>query len=350
MSSAAPASAIATPGADPNTRGISPAYPIGYEPRLVEDAVLAMLRGRAEERVFRTERDALYTIADPDEREARFSAVHTAWFERLGLAGPVPEALGEQPTVASGTARCLVIRAASSREEGAELFVAAGAGVTGASHRTAVLRLYPGAFANQEALRALLRRELMHVADMLAPGFGYTPRWVGAATEMLPDALLRERYRVLWDTSVDGRLTRRGWAPPGVRATRLGEFAAAFPMLGRQTGVAFRRLFADRRPTHAELVQFAAEPARILEAGRVGRRRAPHPGERCPLCGCPTHAFEPDAGRLPREARAGIQESFPAWRPAHGLCRQCADLYRARLRLANPETSRSASPPSLPGP
>jgi len=334
--------------ADQDTRAISPTYTIGYEPRLVEEAVMTVLRGRAEERAFRTERDEIYTIADPDEREARFCTVHAAWFERLGLTEPVAEALREQSSVAAGTIRVLVTRASSRREEGAELFVAAGAGEIDASRRTVVLQLRPGAFADREALRALLRHELTHVADMLDPAFGYTPRWVGAATETLPDALLRERYRVLWGTCVDGRLARRGWAPPGVRTTRLGEFAAAFPMLGQHTEAAFARLFAGWRPTHPDLVRFAAEPERILEGRRVRERRAPHPGERCPLCGFPTHAFEPDPGRLPREVRARIQESFPGWRPAHGLCRQCADLYRARLRLANPETSRSASPPSLP--
>jgi hypothetical protein len=336
--------------ADEDTGAVSPTYTIGYEPRLVEDAVMAVLPGRAEEPVFRTERDGLYTISDRDEREARFSAVHVAWFERLGLAQPVTDALREQPSVAARTTGCLVTGAASRREEGAELFVAAGASGTETGRRTAVLRLCPGAFADRETLRALLRHELMHVADMLAPTFGYTPRWVGAATEMLPDALVRERYRVLWNTSVDGRLARRGWTPPGVRATRLAEFTGAFPMLGRHTGAAFERLFAGRRPTHTELVQFAVEPERILEAGRGGERQPPHPGERCPLCGCPTHVFEPDPGHLSRDVRARIQASFPEWTPAHGLCRQCADLFRARLRLVTPRASRSAVPPSLPRP
>ena len=36
------------------------------------------------------------------------------------------------------------------------------------------------------------------------------------------------------------------------------------------------------------------------------------------------------ARALPADVVAHVTAQFPAWAPAHGLCRQCADLYRAR--------------------
>lgn len=307
-------------------------FSIEYEPELVEEAVLAAMRGCREAGEFRVSRDTLYLIPDAEERETRFRAFHTAWFERLGLGEVIAETVRERPSIPAKTDRCLVTLAPSHRDEGAELFVATRAAAAGsATQRTAVLRLRPESLTERDRLRTFLRHELLHLADMLDPQFGYTPGLTLEAGR-LPDAVFRERYRVLWDTYVDGRLQRRGWAPPGARAERLQEFATAFPMLGERTGETFERLFEASPHTHADLVAFAAEPERAL--GR--RRRGPHPGERCPLCGSPTYAFEPEPEGFPRALRERIRRSFPAWDPADGLCRQCADLYRAAAGAGAP--------------
>lgn len=303
-------------------------FPIDYEPRLVEAAVLAALRGRRGEAEFRAERDAVYEVADPEDREARFRRLDAAWFERVGLGDAVGAAIREQPAVSAGTSRCLVVLAPSRREEGADLLVAADAGPEATPRRTLFLQLRAETLADPERLRSLLRRELLHVADMLDPAFGYAPEAFAAAARQMPLSLLRARYHVLWAVAVNGRLVRRGWAPAGIRAERFREFARTFPMLGKRTEAAFVRFFDERGITHAELVAFAAEPGCAAGPGRGG----PHPGERCPLCGCPTYAFEPDPERLPDAVRERIRRSAPMWQPADGLCRQCADLHRAAAR------------------
>jgi hypothetical protein len=56
----------------------------------------------------------------------------------------------------------------------------------------------------------------------------------------------------------------------------------------------------------------------------------PGHGGHCPLCQFPTYTFEPQPDRLSTSVIAHIQQDFPAWRPAHGVCPQCAELYRAR--------------------
>lgn len=300
---------------------------IEYEPRLVEEAVFRAVRGREEEAVFRTERDRLYEIADPDARETGFRALHAAWFDRLGLGLEIARALQAQPFVAARIARCLVAFASSGGDEGAELFVLPENGDAEPLQGAVVIRLEPATLTLPDRLRSLLRHELLHIHDMLDPRFGYAPRLPMAEAGPAHEQLLRDRYRVLWDAFIDGRLVRLGWAPSGIRDERLKDFALAFPMLGERTEEAFGRFFDGACLTHAELVAFAVDPG-----GALGRKRGgPHPGERCPLCGFPTHDFEPEPDQLPQEVREMIREFFSDWDPANGLCRQCADLYRVQL-------------------
>ena len=318
------------------TTGGAPAAPLEYDPRLVEDGTVAALRGRPEEGAFYDERETLYTVDDPEERETRFRALHMAWFGRLGFVALIADAFSEQRSVVAGVGRHLVAGARSSRDEGAELFVAGGEDPAGPVQRTLLLRLRPETFRDPLRLRSLLRRELTHVADMLDPAFGYDPRTLRGGDTPLPEPLLRERYRVLWAAAVAGRLARRRWAPPGARVERLREFTATFPMLGTDAEAAFDRVFGGDCATHAALLAVAVRPE-----GPLGTAPArPRASERCPLCRCATHDFEPDPMSLPSAVREQIRPAVPDWDPADGLCRQCADLYRARVWLEERRRSR----------
>jgi hypothetical protein len=226
-----------------------------YEPALVEAAVLAAVRARPE--TFHRERDPLYAIADGETREAAFVALHARWFQRLGLDRWLPDALAERPQVAAACERCVVLRARAAAAEGADLLVAAPRAPT------LLVRCTPERLAAPAAALAMLRHELLHVADMLDHDFGYEPR-LPHEDGRLPAGRLAERYRVLWDAYVDGRLVAGARAPAAVLAERLREFRAAFPELGDGAGAAFRRFFDARRRTHAELIAFATagrEPA-----------------------------------------------------------------------------------------
>jgi len=297
--------------------------PVEYEPRLIEHAVLLAVSGRDEELEFRARRDRVYEIADPEERERVFRAFHAAWFERLGLDHPVRRALLEEPRIVAETRACVVALAFSKQAEGADLFVAP----SDAGGRTVGIRLRPERFTDEDGLLRFLRHELLHIADMLDPGFRYTRDLRGLESDAAYARLIKDRYRVLWGVSVDGRLVRRGVAPVVVRTARLAEFARAFAMLGDQTEEIFKHFFEATSPTHPELAAFALNPSRFVG----GDRQGPSPGERCPLCRLPTHAFEPDPDRLPPELLGRVRDGFPEWEPRDGLCRQCADLYRSRL-------------------
>ena len=237
---------------------------IEYEPRFIEEAVFYAVRGRQGEPVFRAERDRLYEVGDPEAREAGFHAFHAAWFERLNLGEGLDEALREQPSVAANVTRCLVASASSSGDEGAELFVSRESGQAGAQGRAVVIRLKPETLTLPDRLRLLLRHELLHIADMLDSHFGYEPRLPASAVDPARERLLRDRYRVLWDAYIDGRLARLGWAPAGARAVRLSEFKRAFPMLGEFTEMFFDRFFSATSFRHAELVAVVVEPEAVL--------------------------------------------------------------------------------------
>jgi hypothetical protein len=207
--------------------------------------------------------------------------------------------------------RCAVGRPERRGDAGADLLV-------GPSVRLLRLLLAPETLLAPAALLPFLRRELQHVADMLDPRFGYAPHLPAVAGGPAYERLLRDRYRVLWDVTVDGRLVRAGLLEPAVRQARRREFLAAFSGLA-DAEERFAQLFADPAPTHAGLTAF------VLATARGAR-----PGGACALCGFPTSDLEPDPAALAAETGGEIAADFPEWTAAEGCCRQCADLYRAR--------------------
>jgi len=293
-------------------------FRVEYEPRLVEAAVLAAVRGGLEERVFLQERDRVYEIADVEAREATFSALHARWFERLALDGPLRLALDERPEITAGCDRCLVARAVVERDESADLRVA------GDALPTLLVCVRPETVSRPARLLDFLRHELLHVADMLDPRFGYVPTVGGADLSPVHERLLRDRYRVLWDAYVDGRLARLGHAPLAARVERLRDFARAFPRLGACTERAFRRFFEAPACTHGDLADFAERPGDASPTGR------------CPLCGLPTPALGFGAVGLTAAVLTAIESDFASWRSADGVCDRCTELYQQRVVGVDP--------------
>jgi hypothetical protein len=284
-----------------------------WDPRLVEATVLAANQGGADESAFHAERDALYGIAEAEAREAAFAALHARWFERLALDAPLREALAMRPEVGAGCARCLVTRAHGGRDERGDLLVAP------ATPPILSVRVTPETVAAPDRFRLLLRREILHVADMLTPRFGYEPALPESVAGSPRERAVRDNYRIVWDAYVDGRLVRAGLVPPDARSERFREFARAFASLGDRLEAAFERFFDARELTHGDLLRFAA-------GGVAGA-----PPARCRLCDMPTRAFDPAPDRLPRAVLAAIIGDFPSWGPADGLCDRCAELYTSRV-------------------
>jgi hypothetical protein len=288
---------------------------VDLELSLIEEAVWLALGDEAADD-FHSQREALYEIADAEDRERAFSKLSLAWFERLELRQRLEMVLAERPQIAAAVGLCTVSRATLPREEGAELYVQTRSGVTpGPEDRRLHIRLRPETLVDALAVRSLLRSELLHVADMLDPTFRYEPRLPPSDAGPTHDRLLLERYGALWSTTVVGRLVRSRMLPPTARGPAFSRFVGAFPALAG-TEADFERFFSEERPTHTELVQFA---------------QAPNPGTgaqsgtwRCPLCGFPvqdSHGVVGDALAM------RIRRDFPSWQPETGACLRCSELY-----------------------
>lgn len=303
-----------------------------YDPELVEETVLLAERAMPplEARAFRRERNRLYGIADPEPRDAAFRSLHLGWFTRIGLHESIGTAVAACEDVAHRLDEGRVLRAVARNEEGADLVDHVAAGAVD-ERPILVLRLRPATLLDPDRVRALLDHELMHVADMLDPAFGYRRSLPSSDDGPSGDNIQRDRYRVLWDVTIDGRLARAGRAdqPDASRDARWREFAATFSMLGDECRRAFETWFNHRHPAHAELVAFALAPTGSETTRNSGR---------CPLCRFPVASLDPRPDRLSPATSAAIGERHPSWDIAQGLCSQCLDLYEARYG----ETSQHA--------
>lgn len=307
--------------------------PVEYGPALVEEAVLSGVRGFREEFDFRRSRNRIYTLPEGEERERRFQEFHSVWFVRMRLGCPITAALEEQPILLQQAGRCCIFPARSALEEGADLHQWSAGKLEGIRpEKTILIRMKPARLLEPSSLQSWLRHELMHVADMLDPAFGYDPQCPDNDAGAVAMNLLRERYRVLWDTWIDGRLFRRGWLPQGGREKRREEFLATFSAVDLNAAEKFEEIFLSDAQTHAGLIAFAENSGIRSDPARFSRGKH----QPCPLCRFPTYQLLDGTTELLAETLLLIKADFPTWRPEHGLCLQCADLYRAM------EMSRSA--------
>ncbi len=242
---------------------------------------------------------------------ARLLALNYYAFERLGLGKPIETVAAEfattPPRVRVGTA---------DRTEGCFL---------PASRDVVLVRLVPDRFEDLARLARYLRHEWTHVADMLAPEFGYP----SDPPELPPP--VQDRYALLWGTNCDARIERSGHEP----LRPAGSWKAGFdrtwshvdPELRRQGFERYR--CADLVP-HTQLLSMATEPAQWVRIYCRSGLPAGAPGSPCPLCGFPTFDWIFPNGRLnPRIARA-IHGDFPRWRKTQGACERCVELYELR--------------------
>lgn len=310
---------------------MSSSPPIHYEPRLVEEAVFLAQRDSYVSRELEDARVGIYEITDADEREMRFNDLNRSWFVRLGLGETIEHALHEQPILTTEITECFIVRATQNKEEGAELFVAHGDNPDTSNRRTLRVLLRPESLLDGKTLKSFLRHEFFHIADMVDPEFGYAPTLPKADGGPTYDTLITNRYRVLWNITIYGRMVRRSWCDRNMRSQQMLDFAHAFPMLQDGVEELFAKFFDSEQPKHRDLAAFAFDPREA--SGNLLKRSVP--GTHCPLCRFPTHAFEADTDKLGSEVLQSIAQDFPNWRPEQGLCTQCADLYRAaQLSLA----------------
>ena len=241
-------------------------FPVEFDPNLVEQSVLRVIEqeSRAETTLFRCRRNEIYEVQDAELREARFRELHLRWFHRLNLGAPFFQVIQENPVVSANSIRCLVLQARVSSEEGADLYGSrTETPDDGAGRFVLGIRIQTTTLIDSNACLYFLRHELGHAADMVDRHFAYAPDLHPAGSRSAFDTHLRDRYLVLWDASIDGRLVAASLLPAEVKSVRRREFVATFPTLGESADAAFERVFSSRRPTHDQLIAFARHPEKL---------------------------------------------------------------------------------------
>lgn len=266
---------------------------------------------------FHREREKLYAILDPDERNTAFFKLHLDWFREWGLETLLTDLLKEFPLLPEKLSVLAVRKTRGKSDEGAELYV----NETG--QRSAILALRPESFERDAALRDYVRHEFTHLSDMLDPAFGYLPTLDLPGLNGAQQRLARERYRLLWDITIDGRLTARGRTPMATREQHAAAFSRGYSFWPEEKQKAvFHSLWQSTTPLHPDFLALIADPRGLREAHR------PAPGASCPLCDFPTFTWA-DAEGLSPEILARVMAEFPAWTPEQGLCGRCLETYVA---------------------
>lgn len=307
---------------------------IRFDPLLTEAVILQEISRRQEAgdsvpfRDYHLAADPLYYCTH-DAREAGLQRLHTLFFERLGFAQSVQQALDEFPEIEARASEVIVALAATSHDEGADL----GREQVNGNGRVITrvgIRLQPHRFLDLAALRRYLRHELWHIADLLSPDFGYAGETV--------ETIIRNRYRLLWCLSIDARLEAAGKEPRADKPTHRLEFDAAYHTFAPAVRQAiFERLWRPEPISHASLLLMARNSEALFRLagdasphGSESRRHARLPGSPCPLCRFPSHNFADDH-LLDRTLTAEIRHDFPDWTVDDGLCERCLELYTLQV-------------------
>ena len=274
---------------------------------------------------FQREREKLYAILDPDERNTAFFKLHLDWFREWGLEKLLTDLLKEFPLLSEKLSVLAVRKTRGKKDdEGAELYV------NEAGQCSAILALRPESFERDAALRNYVRHEFTHLSDMLDPAFGYAPTLDLPGLNGAQQRLARERYRLLWDITIDGRLTAAGHTPTAAREQHAAAFARGYSFWPEdRQATTFESLWHNAAPSHAEFLALIADPRGLRESHR------PAPGGSCPLCDFPTFSWA-DADALRPEIAARVVAEFPAWTPGQGLCGRCLETYQAAAMLNEP--------------
>ncbi len=298
---------------------------IRFDPALVEEAVFLELKRREASgdrrlaETFHAQRSRLYDATGAaDEREARFRQLAERYFHDLGLLELVTTRFEECPLVAAQVQMATVQRVWSRKEERVELYM---------RPTTLLLGLQAARYLNRDELVAFLRHELMQISDMLDPTFAYDPHPEFGGMCETEDDLVRERFRVLWNVVVDGRLRRRGWQMVVEEPRRRQEFERTFSSWSPTRRHAVFEACSTRAPcTQRELLDLAKDE-RLTQTLGAG-------GVRCPLCHFPTREGVCDWSHERAAAAQAIHHDYPLWEPSDGACLQCVELYQSRLPLA----------------
>jgi hypothetical protein len=228
---------------------------------LVEKTVFLFSRRNSRlERDIHAAVDPLYLQKGGPERDREFHRIYGEFFSKLELGGVIREVLAEYPLIQERVDRCLVVEAQRRKDESSELLVRPPKDDEASPARTLLIQVCPQSLLDPEKSAGPMRRELLHVSDMLDAAFAYDRQDLeGQSAEQ---NLIRDRYRVLWDIYVEARLFRDGRINDGGFPRLLEMFPRAFPLRDPQlTQAIVAKLRNTFEVTHSRLLSWARDPS-----------------------------------------------------------------------------------------
>lgn len=237
---------------------------IEYDQILVEQATFLFARqnGESESELHRAT-DPLYGISDEEDRQRSFGRVYREFFTKFGLDRVVADLIAKRPLIGEKIDRCIVREAPRSKDESADLF-RRDEEFPGQSQSSLVILASPESLVHSEKFMRRMQRELLHVSDMLDEHFGYERDAIAGIP--VQQSLVRDRYRVLWDIYVEGRIEREEGSDTGSTSLLRHAFTKVFS--GFDSGsyqAAFDRVFCGTALTHAQLLKWAGNPELLFE-------------------------------------------------------------------------------------
>ena len=310
---------------------------IKYDHQLVDDIVCKGLAAQEASgdytlyKEYHDKRDAIYEM-DEERRPRRFRELDEEFFNRLGYDTFLSEVFDEYPDIEEKIKEVHVRRATTRQNEGSNV-VDEGTKV--------IIRLYPELFIEGSSeIRTVIRHELMHVSDMMNSKFEYNVDEDFGRSPM-EERIIRDRYRLFWDISVDGRLINSGRETTASKEERKKEFDSFFSKIPEETrDLIFEKLWNSEEPLpHNKMVELSKDTNLVL-ALAAGNRSVdelveetkdlgPLPGTTCPLCGFPSFDWIEEVANDEDTAKV-INEEYPDWKPQDGVCSRCAEYYKIK--------------------
>ena len=310
---------------------------IVYDQQLVDDIVykgLAKLEASGDLALYKEyheKRDAIYEMEE-ESRPRKFRELDSDFFNRLGCDVYIKEIFGEYSDIEEKIESVHIRRATTKQNEGSNV-VDEG--------RKVIIRLYPEIFIDgSDEIRRVIRHELMHVSDMMNSKFEYDVNEEFSPSPM-EERIMRDRYRLFWDISVDGRLVNKGLETTATREERKREFDSFFSKIPEDSReVIFTKMWEAEEPmTHNMMVELSKDTNKVLALAAGSRsvdelveetkELGPLPGTTCPLCGFPSFDWVEEAAKDEETAKV-ISEDFPDWKPQDGVCSRCAEYYKIK--------------------
>ena len=308
-----------------------------YDQQLVDDIVYKGLAKQeasgdlALYKEYHEKRDAIYEMEE-ESRPRQFRELDSDFFNRLGCNVYIKEIFDEYPDIEEKIESVHIRRATTKQNEGSNV-VDEG--------RKVIIRLYPEIFVEgSNEICRVIRHELMHVSDMMDKRFNYNVNEEFSKSPM-EERIMRDRYRLFWDISVDGRLTNNGLETPASREERKGEFDSFFSKIPEDSrDLIFSKMWDAEEPmAHDTMVELSKDINKVL-ALAAGSRSAeelieetkklgPLPGTTCTLCGFPSYDWVEEAAEDEDIVKI-LKEDFPDWEPQDGVCSRCAEYYKVK--------------------